>query len=76
MHGLQKASVATAAALVILGRAGLATAEPMATMDRNGTYVLVETFAPNTVRMTVSQSAIRSTLGGAKSRGMSASPCL
>lgn len=49
-----RASV-TAAVFATLGMAGVAAAEPMATMDRNGSYVSVETYAPNIVRVTISQ---------------------
>ncbi|SFJ85900.1 alpha-D-xyloside xylohydrolase, partial [Caulobacter sp. UNC279MFTsu5.1] len=35
--------------------AGAAVAAPLAVMDRNGSYVSVETYAPNIVRVTISQ---------------------
>lgn len=41
--------------LALSAAAGLAVAAPTTTVDRNGSYVSVETYAPNVIRVTISQ---------------------
>lgn len=55
MHGVHPGSILATAVLSAAGLAGAAAAEPIATVDRNGSYVAVETYAPNIVRVTISQ---------------------
>ncbi|PZR33278.1 TIM-barrel domain-containing protein [Caulobacter segnis] len=55
MHGVHPGSILATAVLSAAGLAGAAAAEPIATLDRNGSYVAVETYAPNIVRVTISQ---------------------
>src|SRR5947208_3325714 len=63
-------STGLVSALALGVAAGAAAAEPLAVMDRNGSYVSVETYAPNIVRVTISQD--RDLAAGAPGYGFTA----
>jgi len=68
---LTGAGAATALALVM---AAPAAAAPLATLDRNGSLVSIEPYAPNIVRVTIATDRTRSTRRPARDRMPSPTP--
>ncbi|PXA94811.1 alpha-glucosidase, partial [Caulobacter sp. D4A] len=57
LNGARRRALASGlvSGLALSAAAGLAVAAPTTTVDRNGSYVSVETYAPNVIRVTISQ---------------------
>ena len=51
---MHRQMLASLTALVFLANAAQVAAAPLALLDRNGSYVAIEAYAPNIVRITMS----------------------